>query len=114
MTNEHHPSVTHETALTRKESVELSSQRLITVRQFLEEGLAEKVASGECEVFEVVAPPGENASQAEKVAFEYMLLSHGNGISVQTVEKVDEDYFIVEGVGMKGNHQLVMFNKAKK
>lgn len=84
---------------------ELSSQRIITVRQFVDDGYEAKVKRGECEVFYILGSP---------------TLKHGNAERVHSVEDKGGYYrmkvykYPLPGAGIimvTGDTQLICFTQ---
>lgn len=80
---------------------------VITVREFVSNGIAALIALKQCRVYEVCEPPKPGSDQNRW----YDLLTKRGGAMIEIVdlEQVGEDYYISQGLGMRGNHKLLMF-----
>lgn len=93
----------------------LSSQHIITVRQFLELDYEGKVERGECRVFWIdTDQPSPNDPQY--AAWKHMMQEFGNAEPVYSVEQASSDYFYIytdldtnSCMGSTGDTQLVVF-----
>lgn len=77
----------------------LNADYLITVRQFIDEGFAEKIQRGECRVYEFsVEPPPNDAPAAEKRAYEMLKASGGLFTEIVEVEVLEPGYCLLKGI----------------
>lgn len=110
--------VQDDTALEALSGSEIVGQYLITVKDYVEQGYAAKVANGEVEVFDVMPPPLPNASLHEKLAWERIISLHGNGMLIRKAEKRGEGYYMnsdskLGRLGVSGEHKLVVFSRSQ-
>lgn len=98
---------------------EISTQYLITARQFVAEGYADKIRRSECRVYEFdVEPPTDDAPEFEKFAYENLKANGGLFNEVINVEHVRDGFYMgyqhldsLGNFGMSGDHQLLVITQ---
>ena len=108
MTNQHNSFSTENTSFVESNESGEARQQIITVQQFVEEEFADKVASGECEVFDIL-----HQDTTLEVSPE-ILPANKHGLPVKNIMKVDDHYYGFNDRGFDGNHKLVVLYKTEK
>jgi hypothetical protein len=77
----------------------------ITVREFMARGYNARIRRGECKVYSVEPPPGEDAGEFEKEAWNYLIECGADKIEIDYIEGAPKspDYFLAHaGIGILG------------
>ncbi len=81
------------------ENSQTSDEYAITVRQFIDQGYADKIVRGECRVVWHHDPPAEDASEKSQAFYRRKLEVYGTSEWVESAEQIDHNEFYVRTAG---------------